>query len=170
MKIVIIGNSGSGKTWLAEKLSSPTGTPVVHLDEIFWAPGGFDCRREDHEIVRLIRESAKRQSWIVEGVFGDLAQAYFDRADAAIWLDLEWEVCKSRLMARGCESTRHMGREQSEKGLADLMEWASHYYDRLGQCSRHGHAALIDGFTGRKLHLTSERQANRLALDGLGLP
>jgi len=36
MKAIIIGNSGSGKTWLAAQLAVHCGAPVAHLDEIFW--------------------------------------------------------------------------------------------------------------------------------------
>jgi ATP-dependent protease Clp ATPase subunit len=38
MKTVIVGNSGSGKTWLAAKLAATTEVPVVHLDELFESP------------------------------------------------------------------------------------------------------------------------------------
>lgn len=46
MKIVIIGNSGGGKTWLANNLSSIYSAPIIHFNEIFWEPGGFD-KKED---------------------------------------------------------------------------------------------------------------------------
>lgn len=41
-RTVIIGNSGSGKTFLARALAAGSGIPVIHLDEIFWQPGGFN--------------------------------------------------------------------------------------------------------------------------------
>lgn len=49
MKIVIIGNSGSGKTWLAKKLATNT-TEIIHLDDLFWLPGGFDRKRSKEEV------------------------------------------------------------------------------------------------------------------------
>lgn len=42
MKIVIIGNSGSGKTWLAKNLASLITVPLIHLDDIFWDSNGFE--------------------------------------------------------------------------------------------------------------------------------
>jgi adenylate kinase family enzyme len=80
-KTIIIGNSGSGKTWLANRLAANTETPVIHLDELFWQPGGFDQKRPLSEVERLIEQSKQRPSWIVEGVFGELAERYFDGAD-----------------------------------------------------------------------------------------
>ena len=94
MKTVIIGNSGSGKTWLAKKFAA-TGAPVIHLDNLFWLPGGFDKKRSKNEVDQLIDQSKKHDRWIVEGVFGELAEQYFDEADILIWLDIPWGLCRS---------------------------------------------------------------------------
>ncbi len=72
MKIVIIGNSGSGKTWLAERLGNILSAPVVHLDDLFWEPGGFDKKRNIEHIELLIQQSKNEAAWIAEGVFGEL--------------------------------------------------------------------------------------------------
>lgn len=158
MKLIIIGNSGSGKTWLATRLAAAAKTPVVHLDEIFWQPGGFNQKRSREEVDRLIAETKQGTSWIVEGVFGELAKRYFDEAELLIWLDIDREVCKARLLARGSESKSHLGRAQSEKGLAELIEWASNYFDRDGPRSFAGHKNLLDRFPGRKVHIRSQEE------------
>ena len=36
MKIHIIGGPGSGKTWLADRLSAEFNVPAFDLDDIFW--------------------------------------------------------------------------------------------------------------------------------------
>ena len=38
-RVMIIGCGGAGKSTLARKLGEKTGLPVVHLDQIWWAPG-----------------------------------------------------------------------------------------------------------------------------------
>ena len=124
MKIVIVGNSGSGKTWLANPLATVYFAPIVHLDDLFWGPGGFDKQRSRDEIMSLIEQSQSRSTWIVEGVFGELAAEYISAATAFVWLDLDWYVCKARLERRGSESNTHMPRAQSQAGLAQLIEWA----------------------------------------------
>jgi len=155
MKIIIIGNSGSGKTWLASRLAAAISAPVVHLDNLFWKPGGFDKNRSREEVDFLIRQSKGGPSWVVEGVFGELAELYFDVADLLIWLDIDWLICKTRLEGRGSESKMHLDREQSKEGLRKLVEWASHYCDREGSCSYDGHKALMKRYSGKKLHLRS---------------
>jgi len=159
MKIVIIGNSGSGKTWLARKLATDT-TEIIHLDDLFWMPGGFDRKRSKEEVNQLIGQSKSHDEWISEGVFGELAEQYFDVAQSLIWLDVPWELCRSRLEQRGSVSKKHLGREQSEKGLRKLLDWASHYYDRTDMRSQSGHRSLFDSFEGNKAHLKSAHETN----------
>jgi adenylate kinase family enzyme len=161
MKAIIIGNSGSGKTWLATQLAVHSGASVVHLDEIFWQPAGFNEKRSPAALEQLIADSKQHPSWIVEGVFGELAERYVDEADLLLWLDLNWPTCRERLLARGSESKQHMGREQSEHGLRALFEWASHYYDRNDLRSLAGHRELFKRFHGPRLCLHSQQAVSR---------
>jgi adenylate kinase family enzyme len=165
MKLIIIGNSGSGKTWLATRLAAATKTSVVRLDEIFWEPGGFNQKRSSEELDRLITETKQGTSWIVEGVFGELTERYFDEAELFIWLDIDWEICKARLLTRGSESKRHLGRMQSEKGLGELIEWASKYYDRDDSRSFAGHKNLFDRFAGEKVRIKSQHDASEFLIN-----
>ena len=38
-RIMLLGNSGSGKSWTAERLGKKTGYPVIYLDLECWQPG-----------------------------------------------------------------------------------------------------------------------------------
>ena len=35
-RIVVFGTTGSGKSWLAERLATRTGLRVVELDRLYW--------------------------------------------------------------------------------------------------------------------------------------
>ena len=163
MRTVILGNSGSGKTWLAERLASGTsGTsvPAVHLDELFWQPGGFDQKRLPAETASLIKTARAASGWVVEGVFGELATPFLQDASALVWLDLNWTVCEARLRARGSESKPHMARPQSEAGLMALLEWASTYQNRDDSRSFAGHLALFQAFDGPKVRFSNEKEVS----------
>lgn len=162
MKTVIVGNSGSGKTWLATKLAATASVPVVHLDELFWRPGGFDKKRPPAETASLVQSARIGTGWVVEGVFGELAAEFLADADVLVWLDLDWAACEARLLARGAESKAHMARAQSEAGLAKLLDWASTYQSRYDTRSFSGHLTLFKAFDGSKAHLRSESEVAAL--------
>jgi adenylate kinase family enzyme len=157
MRTIIIGNSGSGKTWLAQRLA-PVDCEVIHLDHLFWMPDGFDRKRSKEAVDELIAQSKTNHSWICEGVFGELAERYFECADTLIWLDMPWELCHSRLEHRGSESKAHLDRAQSEEGLRKLLEWASRYYERTDLRSHDGHQRLLNAFHGNRIHLQHPAQ------------
>jgi len=161
MKVVIIGNGGSGKTWLAKQLASRFSSRLVHLDNVFWEPGGFDKKRKADDVSFLVQQTKSADSWIVEGVFGELAERYLDEAAALIWLNLDWETCKRRLEMRGSESKAHMSRIQSEAGLVKLIEWASEYWVRGDSRSFHGHERIFENFNGFRVKLRSEEEVTR---------
>jgi adenylate kinase family enzyme len=165
MKTIIIGNSGSGKSWLAEKLTESAGNPVIHLDELFWKPGGFDKKRSKEEISSLIELAKENENWIVEGVFGELAKPFINQADFLIWLNIDWKICKARLIKRGSESKIHMERKQSLEGIRKLIEWASHYYNRADLRSHDGHKIIFQDFQGAKIQIKSQEQVNAIVKD-----
>lgn len=158
MRTVIIGNSGSGKTWLAKCLAEKTGGPVMHLDEVFWLPGGFNEKRDPSDVSRLIDVKRTEAEWIVEGVYGNLAAQFLPSAMTLVWLDLPWLVCRRRLELRGSESKAHMHREQSSQGLRELISWAEAYCFRQGSSGQAAHLALFEAFQGQRFRLRSEMQ------------
>ncbi|WP_136413795.1 AAA family ATPase [Herbaspirillum sp. ST 5-3] len=167
MKTIIIGNSGSGKTWLATRLADHANARVVHLDHLFWQEGGFDRKRTQEEVDALIFGTKCVDRWIVEGVFGELAQRYLNDADCLIWLDIPWGMCKVRLEQRSSVSKKHLGRAQSEEGLRRLTEWAATYDRRTDLCSYLGHKGLFESFIGQRFHLTSEASAQIFLIEAL---
>ncbi|BHH82358.1 hypothetical protein LA52FAK_06470 [Desulforhopalus sp. 52FAK] len=104
----------------------------------------------------MIDESKSHESWIAEGVFGELAEQFMECSQYFIWLDIDWPICRDRLLIRGSESKQHMGRNESEEGLRQLVEWASKYYERKNARSYEGHKKLMNGFKGQQIYLNSE--------------
>ncbi len=160
MRISIIGNCGSGKTWLANKLSKSLSAPVIFLDDIFWEPGGFNKKRADSEVNQLIESGKSSDSWIVEGVFGDLIERFLDDADLLVWLDIDWVTCKRRLHNRGSESAKFLGRTQSDQQFNDLIDWGREYYERDDLRSYTGHQAIFNQFNGGSKLLQSEQDVD----------
>ena len=87
-RLIIIGNSGSGKSTLARILAASTGLRVHHLDPIHWERIGL--KREPSDAAKLVTQMAARDAWIIEGVFGWLAEIAVPSAMILVWLDLPW--------------------------------------------------------------------------------
>lgn len=99
-RVFVIGNGGSGKTWLTEKLSEELSIRSVHLDDLHWLPN-FAGERPRSERDRLVDDAANSASWIMEGIYGSVLAQVFARVTTLIWLDLSLDECLSNLMDRG---------------------------------------------------------------------
>jgi adenylate kinase family enzyme len=161
-RIVIIGNSGSGKTYLATQLSTRYSIPLIHLDKLFWEPGGFNIKRPKDMVMQDIDRMKEDSRWIVEGVFGELAARFLENADALVWLDMEWDTFRNNLLHRGSESSKQLDSESAEANFQKLLVWASEYWIRTDLRSHSGHKELFDTFHGRKWVLHSRSDVDLL--------
>lgn len=99
-RIFIMGNGGSGKTWLAGRLADKRCIPAVHLDDLHWMPN-FAGERPRHERDRLVAEAAEGSSWVMEGIYGTILKQVFPLITTLIWLDIADDECISNLRQRG---------------------------------------------------------------------
>jgi len=159
-KILIIGNSGSGKSWLAANLSKQLQIHEINLDSVVWQPGGFNQKRPQQEIDKQLSQLGLQPSWVVEGVFGALAEKLIDTADTLLFLDMDWPLCERSLLLRGSQSAKQLDKAMAEIKFQELLHWASDYYQRESKSSRYYHSLLFDGFKGNKTRLTSREQVN----------
>jgi adenylate kinase family enzyme len=159
-RTAIIGNSGSGKSHLAESLSRIYSIPIIQLDRLFWMPGGFNEKRPGEEVRNEIEQKRKDNSWIVEGVFGELAGLFLPRAQALIYLDVDWAVCHASLMARGSQSSRQLVPVKAEENFEKLLLWAGQYWTRTDLRSHPGHLRLFNDFTGLKFRFTTRAEVD----------
>ena len=138
-RTLIIGNSGSGKSALSDRLNTLTLVPVVDLDLLHWE-GDVYGRKRDEE--------------------GWLAEVAVPRATSLIWLDFPWTLCHAGLLARGSR------RGATEQDVTDLLKWAEHYWERQTSSSFAGHARIFEKFSGIKFRLRNREEIERL-LDSL---
>lgn len=158
-RLVVIGNSGSGKSRLATRLGAAAGLPVYGLDALHWRAVGV--KRDEAEASALVADAASGERWIIEGVYGWLAGVALERAHAVVWLDPPWRVCLDGLRRRGSQHG-----ETPADGEA-LIDWASAYWTRRTSSSFAGHAQLYDAFAGPKIRLRTREAASAFALSGL---
>ena len=151
-RTLIIGNGGSGKSTLAEQLAPLVAGPAIDLDLLHWETGGYGVKRDENAARQLVRTAADEPRWIIEGVFGWLAEIAVPRATALIWLDVPWSVCRAGLLARG------LRRGSTDQDHTELLKWAEAYWDRKTPSSFTGHLTIFENFPGPKYKLVSREK------------
>ena len=164
MRLVVIGNSGAGKSSLATRIAAARALPACDLDRLHWHADGR--KRAEAEARALVAEAAAGDAWIIEGVYGWLAEVALPRATALVWLDLPWAACRDGLLQRG------LRRGMTLDDQAALMAWAEDYWTRTTPSSHAGHARLYRAFAGPKARLRTRDEAQAFAwetLEGAGV-
>ena len=151
-RTLIIGNGGSGKSTLSEQLAALVAGPAIDLDLLHWETGGYGVKRDENAARQLVRTAADEPRWIIEGVFGWLAEIAVPRATALIWLDVPWGICRAGLQARG------LRRGSTDQDHTELLKWAEAYWDRKTPSSFTGHLTIFEGFPGVKYRLGSREK------------
>lgn len=157
-RILIIGNSGSGKTWLGRALSESQMISLFHMDNIRWDQRGYEIRRLALDIEKDLETFKHQDQWILEGVFGKMAQSCLSFADLLIWLDLPWEECKKNLLVRGPQFENVLTPSEKEKALETLIEWASTHDSRNDANSWAFFNDLYANFNNKKICLRNREE------------
>jgi hypothetical protein len=151
-RIIVIGNSGSGKTTLAQRMTANAACQHIDLDTIYWQNQICLKKRIEPEAKQMVAALAATPHWVIEGVYGWLAEVAMPRATALIWLNLPWPECKAGLEARGPAYS------PSPAEYDALLTWAGEYWSRPSPSSETGHRRLFDAFTGEKFELRSRQE------------
>ena len=106
-RVVVFGTTGSGKSWLAERLAARTGLRVVELDSLYWGrdwqPAPLELFR--HRVDCEIRDGGDDRGWIVVGIYGQVRDLTWSAADTLVWLDLPLSLVMWRLLRRTVRRT-----------------------------------------------------------------
>lgn len=142
-RVMIIGQPGSGKSWLARRMGEITHLPVVHIDHIHWAPGWIERSRAEKD--RLCTEVHARPEWIFEGGHSSTWGERLARADTVIWLDLP---LRSRLPRLLCRTLRHYGRTRPDMPQGCPERFDREFY-RWVWLTRHSMRSRLNWFYGQ---------------------
>ncbi len=110
-RILVIGSSGSGKSWLSQKLAAITGLPLIHLDMEYWHPGWVETGREEWD--KKQAELTAGEAWLIDGNYNRTMELRFQKADMVVFLDINRLKCVFQAM-------RRMGKKRSD--LPDFLE------------------------------------------------
>lgn len=155
-RVAIIGNAGSGKSTLARRIAAACGAPVLDLDTIAWEPGKPASPRASDQAVRDVRAfCATNTSWVIEGCYGDLAEAVLDGTVELVFLNLPEVDCVRQCRGRAWEPHKWKTKEAQDAHLDCLLDWVRAYYTREGVMSLRGHRAIYERYAGPKREINS---------------
>lgn len=91
-KIIILGNGGSGKSTLGEKLSKNLNIPVYHLDKLTFKTGWVTVNEK--EFTEKLKNILAADKWIVEGwSYNSTIAMRLDAAELIIYLEFSVWLC-----------------------------------------------------------------------------
>ncbi|MCC8432927.1 hypothetical protein LJ725_28495 [Reyranella aquatilis] len=172
-RVVVFGTTGSGKSWLAERLADRTGLRVVELDALFW---GRNWQPALPDLFRHRVECETREDgWIVVGNYGQVRDLVWRPADTLVWLDLPLPVVMGRLLRRTVK--RAVTREElwgtgNRESLANAFLSRNSillYALKTHRLNRERFARECEALAGEKriVRLCSRRDVERFALSPL---
>ncbi|MCH7854424.1 MAG: shikimate kinase [Proteobacteria bacterium] len=161
-KIVIFGNSGSGKSTHARELEREGGLGYLDLDTLAWQKDAPTSRRPIADSLQDLESfMAANGTWVIEGCYSSLLGAAIRQCSQLRFLNPGADQCVENCRARPWEPHKYESPEEQDKNLAMLIEWVRSYDSRADEFSLQAHRQLYDSFDGVKIEYDSNtRDAN----------
>jgi adenylate kinase family enzyme len=163
-RILIFGNSGSGKSSLAKALSALHRAEHLDLDTVAWEAERPGVRAPFEESRRaLLRFMRGAEGWVIEGCYSGLLKVAADYCTEMIFLNPGVEACVRNCEARPWEPHKYPSPEAQDVNLRMLVEWVREYETRDDEFSLREHRKLFDAHAGQKVEYRSNKEASRRA-------
>jgi adenylate kinase family enzyme len=160
-RTLIIGNSGSGKSWLAQRLAEQLRVPWTDLDRIHWLSDEHSIPRPRNEALGMARGATSEERWVTEGVYGWIVSEILHRATALIWLCIDDVDCVANIRRREAKD---------DERLVAMLEWAGNYRTRDDSSGFAAHQRMFDDFGASKIRLTNRVEITDFASEAGILP
>lgn len=152
-RILLFGNSGSGKTTMARALAAEHRLVHLDLDSVAWVTPGV--RRDSAESIAEIAEFLDaHEGWVIEGCYADLMDPILSTATEVRFLNPGVERCIANCRGRPWEPDKYPSKEDQDAKLTFLLDWVRDYETRDDEYSLRSHRALFDRFRGPKREIT----------------
>lgn len=158
MRVPIMGNSGSGKSWKARELAAQHQLHHLDLDTIVWEPRLIAVARpRDQVLTDLSIFAQSNANWVIEGCYGDFVEALLPHCTELLFMNPGKDVCLANNGKRPWEAHKYKSKEKQDSMLALLLDWVQKFYERDDTCSYSYHRRLIVGFNGDKREITGNQ-------------
>jgi adenylate kinase family enzyme len=161
-KILIFGNSASGKSTLAQQLSRREGLSHLDLDLLAWEPTITPPVRKslDKSNLQIQAFINSHRSWVIEGCYTDLLKIASPFSTEIVYMNLPIDQCVENAKNRPWEPHKYESKEVQDSNLAMLIDWIAQYATRTDTFSEHAHRQFYDQYSGRKMVITQNQIPN----------
>ncbi|MDP1694103.1 MAG: AAA family ATPase [Candidatus Woesearchaeota archaeon] len=161
-RIYIVGCSGSGKTSVAQELAGKLHIPRYDLDDMFWKKK-YTVKRDEQTCRSMLQKIAKKDQWIIEGVYDRWVDPAFKRATLVIWLDISPSVITYRLIRRYLQRKKE-NKKEPWKDTATLIRYVWKYQKKDQPSGFGSHKKLIEKYKVRYEYVTANKQLKSLLI------
>jgi len=155
MRVLVFGNSGSGKTTYARTLAQSHALAHLDLDSIVWEPHQIAVQRPADTVIALLRDfRSGHAAWVIEGCYGELVEAAALDCTELVFLNPGLETCLANNRRRPWEPLKYSSLAQQNAMLDILQAWVAAYYTRSGHWSYEAHRRIFDTHAGSKVEHT----------------
>lgn len=157
MKILIIGNVGSGKTTLGNNLAKLYGIKLFSIDNIVYDDENKLKREELEQINLLNKINRENKEYIIEGVLHKNMDFLLNLVDKVVIIDLDKKILKNRIRKRYIKQKIGISKDKylvSKVHLYDMYNWIEKYdYDRINK--------LIIKYSRKIVYLKTTKDINK---------
>jgi adenylate kinase family enzyme len=163
IRVVILGNSASGKSTLARQLAKRFSIARLDLDTLAWLPMGSLAKELQRvplaeSMVGINAFIQTKKNWLIEGCYSDLLEQVLPVATQLVFMDLPITRCLENARNRPCKSDEYASLAVRDAQLELLMHCIVQYEIRKDAFSYSAHQRLFTTFEQAKVRLTENQQ------------
>lgn len=162
MKIHIIGGSGTGKSYLAEKLAEKYNIAHYDLDDLQWDnhAGTYGVKMPVEKKNALLQDILSKNDWIMEGVYYKWVLQCFEDADRIYVLEIPRYLYRFRIIKRFIKRKLYLekGKKETLKSLHDLLKWT----DKFQTVNMSEIKKILDQYNNKVIFLKSREDIRRI--------
>src|SRR5262249_1734845 len=135
-RIVVVGNSGSGKSFLSGKLAREWELRHLDLDTLAWEKERPTERRPLGASLRdIARFMDTHEQWVIEGCYANLLAPAVARCTRLVFLNPGTVACIENCRKRPWEPHKYATPEAQDQNLEMLIAWVREYESRQDEYS-----------------------------------
>lgn len=158
-KIYILGTSGSGKTYLAKKLSKKLNIPFYDSDDVRFIKK-FSEARPISERKKLMDKIAKKEKWIIDARATSWSREPMKKADLIIWLKTSSMIRVWRIIKRYLKRRKDSG--ENLKSIWNLIKFSLSYKNNKKESGLKGTSKFMEDNKLKPLIIKNNKQKRRL--------